>query len=435
MPSPGSARMAEGEKLLLGCIADDFTGATDLANTLMRRGMRTIQTIGVPADKEALSAADAVVIALKTRTAPKHEAVSQSLAACRWLKSRGARQFYFKYCSTFDSTPEGNIGPVADALLDELGLDFTTVCPAFPETGRTIYQGHLFVGAALLSDSPMRHHPLTPMTDANLPRVLSRQTHAQVGLIPWPTVRGGAAVIRSSFDDLRRRGITYAVIDALEDDDLLALGEAGADLKLMTGGSGAAIGLPENFRKSGLLAGRSGPEHLPEAGGMAAVLSGSCSAATLRQIEEMSRHHPAFKLDVMSFSRAYEAALQEVMDWALARIPDSPILIYASAPPQEVERAQAALGVERAGNLIEQSLADLAKSLMAAGVRRLVIAGGETSGAVVTALGIRTLRIGEQIAPGVPATVSLGEPLIALALKSGNFGGDDFFLRALSALK
>jgi 3-dehydrotetronate 4-kinase len=435
MPSPGSARMGEGEELLLGCIADDFTGATDLANTLTRRGMRTIQTIGVPADREALPDVDAVVIALKTRTAPRHEAVSQSLAACRWLKNGGARQFYFKYCSTFDSTHEGNIGPVADALLGELAIDFTTICPAFPETGRTVYQGHLFVGAVLLSDSPMRHHPLTPMTDANLLRVLSRQTRAQVGLIPWATVKKGTDAIKSSFADLRRSGMTFAIVDALEDDDLLALGRAGADLKLMTGGSGAAIGLAENFRKSGLLAHRSAPEHLPEVGGGAAVLSGSCSTATLRQIAAISRHHPAFKLDVMSLAHAYEATLQEVMHWALPHIPGSPILIYASAPPQEVAKTQAALGAERAGNLVERSLADLAKLLSAAGVRRLVVAGGETSGAVVTGLGIAALRIGEQIAPGVPATVSLGEPQMALALKSGNFGSDDFFRHALAALK
>jgi 3-dehydrotetronate 4-kinase len=426
--------MGEVGKLLLGCIADDFTGATDLANTLVRSGMRTIQAIGVPASDTGIDKADAIVVALKTRTVPKNDAISQSLAACRWLKARGALQFYFKYCSTFDSTPEGNIGPVADALMAELGLDFTTICPAFPETGRTIYQGHLFVGSELLSDSPMRHHPLTPMTDANLLRVLSRQTSAEVGLVPWPIVKRGAAAIRSSCDDLRRRGVAYAVIDALEDNDLIALGEAGADLKLMTGGSGGAVGLPRNFLSAGLLTERSGPERLPEAGGTAAVLSGSCSAATLRQIDEMRKAHPALKLDVAALSRVYESTLREVMAWVLPRLSRSP-LIYASAPPEEVKKAQAMLGAERAGSLIEQALADVSKALTAAGVRRLIVAGGETSGAVVTALGIPALRIGKQIAPGVPATLSLGEPPIALALKSGNFGGDDFFLRALSALK
>jgi 3-dehydrotetronate 4-kinase len=426
--------MGEVGKLLLGCIADDFTGATDLANTLVRSGMRTIQAIGVPASDTGIDKADAIVVALKTRTVPKNDAISQSLAACRWLKARGALQFYFKYCSTFDSTPEGNIGPVADALMAELGLDFTTICPAFPETGRTIYQGHLFVGSELLSDSPMRHHPLTPMTDANLLRVLSRQTSAEVGLVPWPIVKRGAAAIRSSCDDLRRRGVAYAVIDALEDNDLIALGEAGADLKLMTGGSGGAVGLPRNFLNAGLLTERSGPERLPEAGGTAAVLSGSCSAATLRQIDEMRKAHPALKLDVAALSLVYESTLQEVMAWVLPRLSRSP-LIYASAPPEEVKKAQAMLGAERAGSLIEQALADVSKALTAAGVRRLIVAGGETSGAVVTALGIPALRIGKQIAPGVPATLSLGEPPIALALKSGNFGGDDFFLRALSALK
>jgi uncharacterized protein YgbK (DUF1537 family) len=281
----------------------------------------------------------------------------------------------------------------------------------------------------------MRHHPLTPMTDANLLRVLARQTKAEVGLIPWPTVKRGAGAIRSSFDDLRERGITYAIVDALDDDDLIALGEAAADLKLVTGGSGAAIGLPENFRRALLLAEGSGPRQLPEAGGMAAVLSGSCSEATLRQVEEMRRHHPALKLDVMSLARAYEATLKEAVGWALPRLASSPVLMYASAPPEEVKKAQAALGAGRAGNLIERALAELAKALREAGVRRLVIAGGETSGAVVTGLGVRALRIGPQIAPGVPAALALGEPPLALALKSGNFGADDFFLRALSALK
>ena len=427
--------MGEGSNLLLGCIADDFTGATDLANTLVRGGMQTIQTIGVPAGGDMPLGADAIIIALKTRTAPKREAVSQSVTACRWLKARGARQFYFKYCSTFDSTEEGNIGPVADALLNELGLDFTTICPAFPETGRTIYQGHLFVGTALLSDSPMRHHPLTPMTDASLLRFLSKQTSARVDLVPWSTVRRGATAIKSSFDDLQRRGIVYAVVDALEDSDLLALGEAGAELKFMTGGSGAAIGLPQNFRNARLLDSHSDPEPLPEAGGAAAALSGSCSAATLRQVEEMKKHHPALKLDVIHLSRAYDTALQELLSWALARVHHSPVLIYASAPSEEVKKAQSLLGVERAGALVERALADTAKALVAAGVRKLVVAGGETSGAIVTALGVDALRIGRQIAPGVPATVSLGDPLIAFALKSGNFGEDDFFLRALATLK
>jgi 3-dehydrotetronate 4-kinase len=429
----GSRPMAE--KLLLGCIADDFTGATDLAGTLVRNGMRTTQVIGPPKAGESFAGADAIVVALKSRTAPKAEAVAQSLTACRWLKGNGARQFYFKYCSTFDSTAEGNIGPVADALLAELGADFTIVCPAFPETKRTIYQGHLFVDAQLLSDSAMRHHPLTPMTDSNLLRLMAAQTRAPVGLLPWSVVHQGSAAILAAFDGLRRDGITYAVVDVIEDADLLALGEACADLVLLTGGSGAALGLPANFRRKGLLASRSDVEDLPEAGGAAAVLAGSCAAATLRQVEHMKVRHPAFKLEPIALSENSREEIARALGWAVSRLPQSPVLIYASAPPDEVGRIQARLGRERAGALVEQAMAHIAQELVSEGVRRLVIAGGETSGAVVAALRIPALRVGRQIDPGIPMTLSTSTPHLALALKSGNFGTDDFFSKALSALK
>jgi uncharacterized protein YgbK (DUF1537 family) len=426
--------MPDGTELLLGCIADDFTGATDLANTLVRRGMRTVQAIGVPTPEESF-AADAVVVALKSRTASVDEAVSQSLAACRWLRERGARQIYFKYCSTFDSTAQGNIGPVADALLAELDANFTTVCPAFPETGRTVYRGHLFVGDVLLSESPMRRHPLTPMTDSNLLFLLGRQTSARVELIAWDIVRRGGSAIKSAFAALQHQGVTYAVVDALDNADLMALGAAGATLKLMTGGSGAAMGLPENFRLNGLLPPRTDAETLPPVMGGAAVLSGSCSPATLRQVDAMKDKFPAYRLDPIVLSRDFNAVIDEALEWARPRLANGPVLLYASAPPDEVAAAQALLGTARAGSLIEQAMARLAKGLVAVGVGRLVVAGGETSGAVVAALGVRALRIGGQIDPGVPATVSTSDPPIAFALKSGNFGADDFFLKALAALK
>ncbi len=427
--------MAQRGALLLGCIADDFTGATDLANTLVRNGMRTIQIIGVPDGLELPADADAIVIALKSRTAPVAEAVGQSVASCRWLQQAGARQIYFKYCSTFDSTDEGNIGPVVDALRAELKTDFATICPAFPETGRTIYLGHLFVGDVLLSDSPMRSHPLTPMTDANLVRVLGRQTKAPVGLVSIATVRQGPAAIRGAFDALRRKGIAYAVVDAIEDEDLRRLGAACADLALVTGGSGAAMELPENFRRAGLLAARRGEEELPSVGGKAAILSGSCSPATLAQVERMRARHPSLKLDPLALAERGEIALSEALAWATAALETGPILIYASAPPESVKAVQVKLGRERAGSLVEHALATLAQGLVTAGVRRLVVAGGESSGAVVQALGVRALRIGPQIDPGIPATLSLGEPKLALALKSGNFGAEDFFLKALEGLR
>jgi uncharacterized protein YgbK (DUF1537 family) len=421
--------------LILGCIADDLTGATDLANALARRGMHVVQTIGAPAPNDPVPEAEAIVVAMKSRTNPAQEAVAMSLAACRWLKQAGARQLYFKYCSTFDSTDQGNIGPVADALLQELGADFSIACPAFPETGRTIYLGHLFVGRQLLSDSPMRNHPLTPMTDANLVRVLQRQTKSKVDLVPLATMRQGAAAVRGAFDALAKNGARYAITDAVEDNDLLILGEACAGLKLVTGGSGAAIGLPENFRRAGLIPKRDAVAALPKVGGLGAVLAGSASQATLGQVAAMRAKHPAFPLDPFKIAANPDGIVAEALDWAKPKLPAGPVLIYASAPPDQVASVQAKLGREHAGAMIEAALAKIAQGLVAAGVRRLVVAGGETSGAVVQGLGVKALRIGPQIDPGVPATLAIGKPELALALKSGNFGGEDFFMKALDHLK
>ena len=418
--------------LLLGCIADDFTGATDLANTLTREGMATVVMLGVP-DTDTLPAdADAVVIALKSRSNPPSEAVSASLAALQWLQRSGARQFYFKYCSTFDSTDAGNIGPVADALLERLGECFTIACPAFPTNRRTIYRGYLFVGDELLSESGMRHHPLTPMTDASLVRVLQRQTHGRVGLVPYETVAGGAAVIAAELRALEEQGCRYAIVDALSEEHLLAIGTACADMKLLTGGSGLASGLPANFRKQGLLE-RTRAEAACAIGGHAAVLAGSCSVATQRQVATMRAQCPAFELDPHAIA-ANEAAVSEAVEWARARLSHGPVLIYSTADAARVTRVQEKLGRAEAGELIERALARIARELVQLGVRRLIVAGGETSGAVVSALGIGGLRIGPEIDPGVPWTVSLDAPPIALALKSGNFGGDDFFLKAFGVL-
>jgi uncharacterized protein YgbK (DUF1537 family) len=421
--------------LLLGCIADDLTGATDLANTLARRGMSVVQTIGVPVPGTALPDAEAIVIALKSRTIPAKEAVALSLQACRWLKTAGSRQFYFKYCSTFDSTDQGNIGPVADALIEELDAGLTTICPAFPETGRTIYLGHLFVGRDLLSDSPMRHHPLTPMKDANLVRVLSRQTRARVDLVPITTVRQGASSMSASFGYLTRKLVRYAVVDAIEDEDLMTLGAACAEMKLVTGGSGAAIGLPANFRQAGLIPARDAVAPLPKVGGLGAVVAGSSSQATMGQVAAMRALHPALALEPVELAENFEQTVATVLDWAKAQLDRAPVLIHAGGTPKEVASVQAALGRERAGTLIENALARIAQGLVEAGVRRLVVAGGETSGAVVQGLAIKALQIGPQIDPGVPACLALGTQPLALALKSGNFGTEDFFMKALDALQ
>jgi 3-dehydrotetronate 4-kinase len=419
--------------LLLGCIADDFTGATDLANTLVRNGMRTVQAIGVPGAEQRFADVDAVVVALKSRTIPPEEAVAMSLEALRWLQQAGARQIYFKYCSTFDSTDRGNIGPVADALLEALSDGFTVACPAFPENGRTIYLGHLFVGDRLLSDSSMRHHPLTPMTDADLVRVLGRQTKHRVGLVPYKTVKQGPEAIRAAFDRLRGEGVRHAILDAIEDRHLHDLGAACAGMALITGGSGMALGLPENFRRAGLLKAGAAADALPKIDGAAAVVAGSASAATLAQVEHMKRTHPALAIDPLALADGRDVA-GEILAALKPRLGVEPVLAYATAPPEEVKRVQEKLGRERAGALVEQALAKIAAGLIEAGVRRLVVAGGETAGAVVQALGVKALRIGPQIDPGVPWTASLGAPPLALALKSGNFGGPDFFLKAFRTL-
>lgn len=417
---------------LLGCIADDFTGATDLANTLVRNGMRTVQTIGVPTSPASTGEADAIVVALKSRTIAAGEAVEQSLAALHWLREQGCRQFVFKYCSTFDSTDAGNIGPVAEALLDALGSDFTIACPAFPENGRTIFRGHLFVGDVPLNESGMEHHPLTPMTDSNLVRVLQRQSQSKVGLLRYNTVAQGAAAVRARVDTLRGEGVRLAIADAISDADLFALGEGCAALPLITGGSGIALGLPENFRRTGLLPARTDAAEVPAVDGHGVVLAGSASRATNGQVAHwIAQKRPALRIDPLRLARG-EAVVDEALGFV--REHAEPVLIYATAQPEAVKAVQAELGVARAGELVEHALAHIAASLKARGTRRFVVAGGETSGAVVQALGVQALRIGKQIAPGVPGTVTLDDEPLALALKSGNFGGENFFDEALRAL-
>ena len=419
-------------QLLLGCIGDDFTGSTDLANTLVRNGMRTVQLLGVPDDNAQVPDADAIVIALKSRTAPVQDAIAESLAARRWLQRRSAKQLFFKYCSTFDSTDRGNIGCVADALLEGVG-NFSVACPAFPENKRTIYKGHLFVGDVLLSDSPMRHHPLTPMTDANLVRVLSRQTSGKVGLVELNTVKQGVSAIRAAVEKLIQDGYRYAILDATEDAHLFALGEACEALPLITGGSGMALGLPDNFRRAGLLTPNAQADALPEVGGLAAVIAGSCSVATLGQIANMQRTHPSYQLDPLKLA-AGEDQVSAALEFAKTKLAQETVLIYASATAEDVKQAQLALGKERASEVIETAQGKIAQGLVALGVRKFVIAGGETSGAVVSALKVKALQIGPQIDPGVPWTMSMGEVKIALALKSGNFGSEDFFLKALKCI-
>jgi len=418
--------------LLLGCVADDFTGATDLASTLVKGGMRTVQLLGVPRRGLNVPDSDAIVIALKSRSNAADEAVMMSLAALDWLRQNGARQYYFKYCSTFDSTDKGNIGPVADAMLDVLDVKFTVFNPAFPTNKRTVYKGHLFVGDELLSDSGMRHHPLNPMTDSSLVRVLERQSRNRVGLIQYETVERGVEAVRDQFQKLSEQGIRHIILDAVSDEHLMTLGAACADLALVTGASGMAMGLPANFVRSGDL--KTGDvQAMPAVEGATAVLSGSCSIATQGQVEHMRQSHEAFRLDPLAISRGEDVAAQAV-DWARAKLGDKPVLIYSTATPDQVGAVQSELGREHSGAMVEETMGKIAKDLVAAGVRRMVVAGGETSGAVVSALGVEGLHIGKEIDPGVPWTFSIGETTLALALKSGNFGTPDFFTKAFGQL-
>jgi len=423
----------------LGCIADDFTGATDLANNLTRAGMRTIQLIGpdaAAADDGSAREHDAVVVALKSRSIDAGDAVKLSLDALDYLCGIGCKQFYFKYCSTFDSTDAGNIGPVAEALLKALDTDCTIYCPAFPQTGRSVYMGHLFVGERLLNESGMQHHPLTPMTDADLVRVLQRQCVRPVGKITAAQMRPGAAAVGEHLRRLAQEGTPHVVVDTLSDDDLMVLGEACVDMVLVTGGSGLAIGLARALHDGGRVSINRSAGVLDASDGPCALLSGSSSQATRDQVAWAAQRMPALKLDPLELHRDQGAA-QRALDWALEQLGENlahgPVLIYATDSPEAVAAVQEKLGRNEAGRVVEQAMAHVATGLRAAGLQRLVVAGGETSGAVVEALAVRALRIGSQIDPGVPVVQALPDGLL-LALKSGNFGAEDFFVKALDVM-
>lgn len=413
--------------MFLGCIGDDFTGSSDLANTLARGGMRVVQFNGVPRSP-AGAGVEAGVVALKTRTAPVSDAVAQSLAALDWLRAQGCRQILLKYCSTFDSTPEGNIGPVLDALSGALGAAHVVVCPAFPATGRSVYQGHLFVGDRLLNESGMQDHPLTPMTDPDLRRWLGRQTRAGVGHVGFGTVAQGPAAIAAGIAAVA--GARYIVVDAIRDADLVAIGEAAAAHVLLSGGSGIALGLPGNFRRAGLI-GQAAPDWAG-GGGPVAALCGSCSSMTRRQIADHAARHPAREVTADKIL-AGAADPGAVADWVMGAQGAGVPLVYSSADPAAVAAAQAAHGRDRVAVAVEGFFAALAQALARAGVARMIVAGGETSGAVVSALGIEAFAIGPEIDPGVPALRAEGTGIV-LALKSGNFGAVDFFAKAARVL-
>jgi uncharacterized protein YgbK (DUF1537 family) len=429
--------VSEAAKIALGCIADDYTGASDLANTLTRAGLRTVQTIGVPAPDLALPEVDAVVVSLKSRSIEAGLAVSRARAAETWLRGRGAGHVLFKICSTFDSTDAGNIGPVMDALRADDGEGLVLVTPAFPETGRTVYQGNLFVGAVPLNESPLKDHPLNPMRDANLVRVLARQSRTQIGLVDLATVARGTAAIQARLADLAGKGIGAAIIDAVFDRDLETIGLVAASHRLSVGASGMGLGLARALVSTGRVQpAAAGNASKTSVGGPAACLAGSCSQATLQQIARAESVMPVLRLDPGRILAGEDEA-GRALAWAKPLLAAGPVLIASSATPDDVAAVQARHGREAAGHAIEQAMADIAEGLVTSGVRRLVVAGGETSGAVVDRLAIPGFLVGEEIAAGVPVLRAVGavQGDMLLALKSGNFGGPAFFTDALGLMR
>jgi len=423
--------------LALGCIADDYTGASDLANTLTRCGLRTVQTIGVPTDQLALPEVDAVVVSLKSRSIEAGLAVSRSLAADKWLRGRGARHVLFKICSTFDSTDAGNIGPVMDALRADSGDTIVLVTPAFPETGRTVYMGNLFVGSVPLNESPLKDHPLNPMRDSNLVRVLARQSKCKVSLVDLATVARGPEAVRARLADLSGKGFGAAIVAAVFERDLETIGNVALDHRVSVGASGFGLGLARALVASGRVKpGASNTISDAPVGGPAACLAGSCSQATLQQIANAEQVMAVLHLDPEQVVAGRDEA-RRALAWAKERIKDGPILIASSSTPDQVAALQARHGRDAAGHAIEQAMADIAEGLVQSGVHRLVVAGGETSGAVVDRLGIPGFLVGAEIAAGVPVLRAVGakDGEMLLALKSGNFGGPDFFSDALRLMR
>jgi 3-dehydrotetronate 4-kinase len=423
--------------LALGCIADDYTGASDLANTLTRCGLRTVQTIGVPAADLALPEVDAVVVSLKSRSIESSLAVSRSRAAEQWLRKRGARHVLFKICSTFDSTDAGNIGPVMDALRADSGDAIVLVTPAFPETGRTVYQGNLFVGAVPLNESPLKDHPLNPMHDSNLVRVLARQSRTQIGLVDLADIARGPEAVRAGLAQLSGKGFGAVIADAVFERDLETIGQVALDHRMSVGASGIGLGLARALLASGNVTSHaSNPISGAPVGGLAACLAGSCSQATLQQIARAEQAMPVLHLDPDQVI-AGKGESRRALAWARERLQEGPILIASSSTPEEVAALQLRHGRDAVGHAIEQAMADIAEGLVQSGVRRLVVAGGETSGAVVDRLAIPGFLVGAEIAAGVPVlrAVGISGGDMLLALKSGNFGGPEFFSDALKLMR
>ena len=417
----------------LGCIADDFTGATDLASMLARSGVNVSLRIGVPLSTPE-NTAEIEVIALKTRSISASKAIEESLSALKWLKEAGAKKYFFKYCSTFDSTAEGNIGPVSEALMNELKVDQTIYCPAFPENGRSIYMGNLFVGQKLLSESSMKDHPLTPMNDSNLMRLLSVQVSRRVGLADRIVVNSGVNSLKEKLISLKENDVPHVIVDAVADTDLDTIASACQDMDFITGGSALAMPLAEFYKASGKISANDNSFMNKKLNTGSIILSGSCSEMTIIQVKNfIQRGAAAFQLDPIDLA---ENGVKKVLDWLSSQDFTKNIIIYATSDPDTVKKVQAELGVDIAGKIVEQGLSECAIAARELGIKNFIIAGGETSGAITKALNVRQLDIGIEIAPGVPWTFSgKRNNQIALSLKSGNFGSEEFFTEALNKLE
>ena len=417
----------------LGCIADDFTGATDLASMLARSGVNVSIRIGVQLSTPE-NTAEIEVIALKTRSISASKAIEESLSALKWLKEAGAKKYFFKYCSTFDSTAEGNIGPVSEALMNELKVDQTIYCPAFPENGRSIYMGNLFVGQKLLSESSMKDHPLTPMNDSNLMRLLSVQVSRRVGLADRIVVNSGVNSLKEKLISLKENDVPHVIVDAVADTDLDTIASACQDMDFITGGSALAMPLAEFYKASGKISANDNSFMNKKLNTGSIILSGSCSEMTIIQVKNfIQRGAAAFQLDPIDLA---ENGVKKVLDWLSSQDFTKNIIIYATSDPDTVKKVQAELGVDMAGKIVEQGLSECAIAARELGIKNFIIAGGETSGAITKALNVRQLDIGIEIAPGVPWTFSgKRNNQIALSLKSGNFGSEEFFTEALSKLE
>ena len=419
--------------LELGIIADDFTGATDIANTLAKERINTVQIIGVPDTNTTIDNAKAVVVALKSRSIPPNEAVQQSLDTLNWFKLHEVKQIIFKYCSTFDSTKHGNIGPVADVLIDALNSQIAIICPAFPENNRTIYMGHLFVGTELLSESPLKDHPLNPMRDSNLIRLMESQSKYKAGLIQLNEVRNGPQSIKRSINKLSKEGFRYAVADSITNDDLIALGSAVSNHPLVTGSSGIGFGISRDLQPK-ISKTNVKSVKVSNISGKSIILAGSCSKTTRSQLARVIDLWPSIKLDVAKIVKNKKTKF-ELIEWARNQPTDQPVVIFSSSSKKEILELQRDFEIRNVGKLIEKIFADIAESLVKSGFRKLIVAGGETSGAVVSALNIKKLRIGQEISPGIPWTETYSDPKLALALKSGNFGDQDFFIKAIKMIQ